>query len=255
MSLVMRALEGLPEIREGDDLGALLLEALGSSGLNVGDGDILVLAHKVVSKSEGRLVSLASVEASPEARQLAEIVNKDPRKVEVVLRESARVVRAKRHEGHREGILICEHRLGFVSANAAVDESNIPDRETVALLPEDPDASADRLRARLAAATGKRLGVIIADTFGRPWRKGVVNVAVGLAGVPAIDDGTGREDRFGRQLKASASGFADEVAAAAGLLMPKAGGRPAVWVQGLHWVSHRSSAKDMLRPDGEDLFR
>lgn len=252
--MTMRAVPGIPDIEPGDDLRGLLLAALQSAGLTLADGDILVVAQKVVSKAEGRYVRLVDIEPGAEAIGLASELNKDARKVEVILRESDRVVRAARHNGRSEGLLITQHRLGFVCANAAIDESNIGRPGSVLLLPEDPDASARELRDGIKAATGAEVGVVITDTFGRPWRLGLVNVAIGLAGVPAVVDLTGGEDAFGRTLSATMPAFADEIAAASGLLMGKDSKQPVMLFRGLSWVESTSSARDILRPEEEDLF-
>ena len=251
----MIAIAGIPDIAPGDDLAAILLDAMGREGIELADGDILAIAHKVFSKAEGRLVRLAEVEPSGEARELAGKVNKDPRKVEVVLSESSRILRAVRHAGHEEGIIIAEHRLGFQCANAGVDESNIEDEGVVAMLPADPDASARTLRDQLEEKTGARVGVVMTDTFGRPWRLGLVNVAIGLAGVPALIDLVGEDDAYGREMKVTRPALADEIAAASGLLMAKRGKLPAVLFRGLEWIETHSAASDLLRPRQEDLFQ
>jgi coenzyme F420-0:L-glutamate ligase/coenzyme F420-1:gamma-L-glutamate ligase len=226
-----------------------------NSEVSIEDGDILVIAQKVVSKAEDRFVALKDVIPSEEALALANKVNKDPRKLEVILGESKGVVRAVKHAGQSEGIVITEHNLGFVCANAAVDESNIDQKDTLLLLPVDPDASARALRDRLEESYGVRVGVVITDTFGRPWRMGLVNVAIGLAGVPAKLDLTGEKDAFGRLLTVTAPALADELAAASGLLMTKEGKKPALIFRGVNWQSEVSSALDLVRPLKEDLFR
>ena len=214
---------------------------------------MLVIAQKIVSKAEGRIVDLATIEPSARARALAAEVDKDPRLVQVILSESVRVVRARR------GVLIVEHRLGFVLANAGVDQSNVAHAggsERVLLLPENPDRSAERLRRGLAALTGIDVAVVINDSFGRPWRQGTAGVAVGVAGLPALIDLRGRPDLFGRRLEVSVIGFADEVAAAASLLMGQADeGLPAVLVRGLSWSAPESTAASIIRSPNEDLFR
>jgi coenzyme F420-0:L-glutamate ligase/coenzyme F420-1:gamma-L-glutamate ligase len=250
----MRAVPGLPEMSEGDDLARLVLVALAEAGFVLDHGDVLVVAHKVVSKAEGRLVSLADVVPGEEATRLAAELNKDARKVEVVLRESERVVRARRHPGREEGVMVCRHKRGYVSANAGVDASNVCGEDRVALLPEDPDASARALRKVFEASCGHMVGVIISDTFGRPWRRGIVNVALGVSGPPALPELSGQVDHHGRELRASTPAFADEIAAAAGLLMAKAGRTPVVLVKGLSWTDSGESGMDLLRPEGEDLF-
>ncbi|NKB24571.1 MAG: coenzyme F420-0:L-glutamate ligase [Kiritimatiellae bacterium] len=252
--VIIQDIPGIPEIRPGDLLAEILIHAVEQSKQTFEGYDILVLAHKIVSKAEGRIVDLRDVIPSPEAFQLAEQVNKDPRKVEVILCESQRIIRAERHPHKPEGVLICEHKLGFVSANAAVDESNVFSEEIVVLLPIDPDASARELRDTIQKKIGVNVGVIITDTFGRPWRLGLVNIAVGLAGVPARIDLRGERDLSGHMLRATMPAFADEIAASAGLLMEKRGGKPAILIKGLQWEITNSSAKELIRPKDEDLF-
>ncbi|HSB90536.1 MAG TPA: coenzyme F420-0:L-glutamate ligase, partial [Anaerolineales bacterium] len=219
------------------------------------DGDVLVVAQKVVSKAEGRRVNLAEVVPSARAVALAREGGKDPRVVEVVLRESRRVVRAQR------GVLIVEHRLGFVCANAGVDHSNVAGEgsaggEWILLLPEDPDASARHLRQSLESWSGKRLAVLIIDSHGRPWRMGTVGVAIGVSGFPALVDLRGREDLFGYRLRITQVGLADEIAAAASALMGQADERrPVVHVRGLPYPLREGSTAELLRPAEEDLFR
>jgi coenzyme F420-0:L-glutamate ligase/coenzyme F420-1:gamma-L-glutamate ligase len=241
------AVPGIPLVRKDDDLVALIGEGLARGDIVPRSGDVFVVTQKIVSKAEGRMVDLATVEPSTEAIELAGNVQKDPRLVELILSESARVVRA------RPGILIVEHRLGFVMANAGVDRSNVAPQdgvERVLLLPRDPDASAEALRVRLG------LPVIISDSFGRAWRRGTVGVAIGAAGLPALIDLRGRPDLFGRTLEVSITGFADEIASAASLLMGQgAEAQPVVLVRGLAWDAPASSATALVRPEAEDLFR
>ncbi len=239
-------LAGVPAVGAGDDLARLLAEAATSSGIDLRDG-VLVVAQKVVSKAEGRVVALRDVEPGPEARRIAAEDGKDPRQVELVLRETVRVVR----RGH--GVLICETRHGFVCANAGVDLSNAPGEDVAVLLPEDPDASARGLRDALAPADA-RLGVVVSDTFGRPWREGLVDVALGSAGLAPIADARGGVDWAGRALQVTAMARVDQLAAAAGLLMEKAAGIPAVWVEGVA-LEGDGGVRDLLRDPGSDLFR
>lgn len=253
--LSMVALAGIGDIRPGDDLADILVKAIQGNAVQLKDGDILVIAHKIVSKAEGQVVSLETIKPSEEARQLATQLNKDPRKVEVILRESHRVVRSFKHPQQAEGVLIAEHRLGFICANAAVDESNVGEENTVILLPRDPDNSARRICAALEETFAVRLGVVITDTFGRPWRTGLVNVAIGLANVPAQVSLVGDQDAFGRELTVTIPALADEIAAASGLLMSKSGKTPAILFQGVDWESTPSSATDLIRPQKEDIFR
>jgi coenzyme F420-0:L-glutamate ligase/coenzyme F420-1:gamma-L-glutamate ligase len=236
--------EGLPEINLGDDLADLI-----GSRTDLMAGDVVVVAQKVVSKAEGRTRNLAEVTAGKEAIRLAPhlVAAPDPRFVQVVLDESVRVLRTER-------VLITETRHGFVCANSGVDHSNIPGSEVVTLLPIDPDASAERLRDRLREITGVTAGVIVSDTFGRPWRLGIVNVALGVAGMPALVDMRGRLDDAGKELRATVLAVADEVAAAAGLVMEKTGRTPVVVVRGLE-LEGNGSGRELIRPAPEDLFR
>ncbi|WP_428028953.1 coenzyme F420-0:L-glutamate ligase [Ancylobacter sp.] len=246
------ALPGFPLVVPGDDLAGLVAEGVARAGQRLQDGDVVVLAQKIVSKAEGRRVDLAGVEPSPEARALAAQVLKDPRLVELVLRESRRVVRARPH------VLIVEHRLGLIMANAGIDQSNVAagGGEVALLLPQDPDASAQALRARLGEISGAEIGVVINDSFGRPWRRGTTGIAIGSAGLPALVDRRGEPDLFGRALQVTMIGFADEIAAAASLLMGQADeGRPAVLMRGLCWSAPASPASELIRPEAEDLFR
>ena len=247
------ALGGIELVRPGDDLAAHLAAALDCAGERVTASDVLVLAQKIVSKAEGRYVDLATVTPSPRAQALALETDKDPRLVELILEESRRVVR------HRPGVLIVEHRLGFVMANAGIDRSNVDPgmgAEPVLLLPRDPDASAAELRRRLGARLGAAPAVIITDSFGRAWRRGTVGIALGAAGLPAMQDYRGRPDLYGRALRVTETGFADEIAAAASLLMGQGDeGQPAVLVRGLAWADAEAPAQALVRPAGEDLFR
>ena len=240
---------GLPEIRPGDDLAALLLRATEASGLKLEDGDILVVAQKAVSKAEGDLVELGSVEPSALARTFAEEYGKDPRHVEIVLRQARRIVRMER------GVLIVETHHGFVCANAGVDASNVEGEEVLCLLPPDPDASAERLRASLAAATGRRLGVIISDTFGRPWREGQTNVAIGIAGMSPIRSYVGQHDPRGYELRVTSLCVADELASAAELVMGKLDRVPVALVRGFDFDPQDRNARSLVRDAERDLFR
>jgi coenzyme F420-0:L-glutamate ligase / coenzyme F420-1:gamma-L-glutamate ligase len=241
--LELIAVAGLPEVRPGDDLGALI-----GSRTRLEAGDVVVVAQKVVSKSEGRVVSLKDVKASQEAVRIASdlVANPDPRMVQVVLDESVRVLRSHR-------VLITETRHGFVCANGGVDHSNVGGEDELTLLPEDPDASAHRLRSRLKELAGVEVGVIVSDTFGRPWRLGIVNVALGVAGLPASVDLRGSLDDDGKPLHATVLAVADDIAAAAGLVMGKTARIPAVIVRGLR-LAGSGSGRDLIRPHEEDLF-
>ncbi|MGH6945671.1 MAG: coenzyme F420-0:L-glutamate ligase [Geminicoccaceae bacterium] len=251
--IIMRAVPGLPLVEPGDDLGHLLADALERAEIAPRTQDILVIAQKVVSKAEGRYVDLAEVVPSPYARRLAAEVDKDARLVEVILSQSDEVVR------YRKGVLVVAHKLGFVMANAGVDQSNIeqPDgRERVLLLPEDPDGACALIKARLDARFGVELGVVINDSFGRPWRNGVVGVALGAAGLPALLDLVGELDLYGRALRVTEVPLADEIAAAASLVMGQASeGMPVVHVRGLAWQTPPSAATALIRPRETDLFR
>jgi coenzyme F420-0:L-glutamate ligase/coenzyme F420-1:gamma-L-glutamate ligase len=246
-------LAGLPEIAAGDDLGALIAGAL-PAGDGVREGDVLVIAHKAISKAEGRVRRLADVEPGPRAQVLAQQGGKDPRHVQVVLDETREVLRAER------GVLICLTHHGFVCANAGVDASNVADdaEDSVILLPVDPDGSARALRARLRELTGVAPGVVVTDSFGRAWRQGQVDVAIGVAGVAPLEDWRGRTDSVGRELRATWIAIADELAAAADLARGKDSRQPAVRVRGLgrHVTADDGpGAQALLRPAADDLFR
>lgn len=236
--------DGMPEIAAGDDLAQLI-----ASRVSLEAGDVVVVAQKVVSKAEGRTRDLATVTPSDEAIRLAPhlVAEPDPRFVQVVLDESVRILRTER-------VLITQTRHGFVCANSGVDQSNIPGSEVVTLLPVDPDASAEHLRARLHEITGVTAAVIVSDTFGRPWRLGIVNVALGVAGMPALIDMRGRTDDAGRELHATVLAVADEVAAASGLVMGKTRRTPVVIVRGLD-LHGNGRGQELIRPAAEDLFR
>ena len=247
------ALPGIPMVQAGDDLAALIEAGLARAGLALQARDVLVVAQKIVSKAEGRSVDLAEVTPSAQALALANEVQKDPRVVEVILSESARVVRV------RPGLMIMEHRLGFVMANAGVDQSNVAPSDGVEralLLPRDPDGSAEALRARLSATAGVPLAVVINDSFGRAWRRGIVGIAIGAAGLPALIDLRGQPDLFGRALQVSIAGFADEIAAAASLVMGQGDeAQPVVLARGLVWDAPDMPVAGTIRPPAEDLFR
>jgi coenzyme F420-0:L-glutamate ligase / coenzyme F420-1:gamma-L-glutamate ligase len=251
-ALTLQALPGVPEIEPGCDLAAVLLQAAALAGIDFAERDVLVVAQKVVSKAEGRYLDLSSVQPGTEAVALAARTGKDPRFVEAVLRESRGVVRAARH------VLITRHRLGFVMANAGIDRSNLPAGagERVLLLPQDPDASARALREAIARRSGVQVGVVVSDSFGRPWRVGTTNVALGVAGLPAVVDQRGGRDRHGRTLETTQVALADAVAAAAGIAMGEAAeSTPAVRVRGLHWTTVEGDGQALIRPEAEDLFQ
>jgi len=238
---------GIPEVRPGDDPSALIARAVGDDLLKT--GDIVVVTHKVVSKAEGRLVDLATVEPSALAKGFAARYEKDPRQIEVVLRESKRIVKMDR------GIIISETHHGFVCANAGVDASNVPGDETVCLLPLDPDASARRLRDVLASLAGGDLAVIVSDSFGRTWRHGITNVAIGVAGMQPLADYRGERDPHGYPLTASILAVADELAAAAELVMGKTKGIPVVVVRNYPYKRGSGTGRDLLMEPERDLFR
>lgn len=251
--LALFALKNFPLVAPGDDLAALITDSLTSNQLTLEDGDILVLAQKIVSKAENRYRELASVTPSAEAKRYSGETGKDPRLVELVLQESKRVLR------HRTGVMVVEHQLGFVHANAGIDQSNLPDNadsERCLLLPENPDASAEQLRAALSGVSGKRIGIIINDSFGRAWRLGTCGVAIGVAGFEPLLDQRGDCDLFGRTLAITVVGLADEIAAAASLVQGQAGqATPVVIVRGVDWQPAAGGIDALLRNPDEDMFR
>ena len=244
----------MPEVRPGDDLAALILQALAGQGVTLADGDVLAVAQKIVSKAEGRVIDLSSVTPGPEATRLAGETGKAPAKVQLILDESRAVIRTAPATAVREGVLIVRHRLGFICANAGIDESNAGADGRVVLLPRDPDAGAAALRDEIESRTGRRVGIVITDSFGRPWRLGLVNVAIGLAGLPALTDLIGTADAHGRALAATMPAFADEVAAASGLVVGKASQTPVCLLRGLIWDGPDQAASALIRPAKEDLF-
>ena len=248
--LVVQPLPGLPEIRRGDDLATLILAALRRADLALQAGDVLVVAQKIVSKAENRYVDLRDVTASAEAERLAPLADKDPRLIEVILRESVAVLR------QRPGALIVEHRLGYVHANAGVDRSNVADSNRVLLLPEDPDASARALRRGVRNATGRDVCVVINDSAGRAWRNGITGFAIGCAGFRPVVNRIGQPDLFGRLLEMTAVAVADELAAAASFLMGQADeGIPAVLVRGARLEPSEEGMRALIRDPAKDLFR
>ncbi len=255
MSLVLTSLENIPLIRRDDNLADIVLKSLQDTGLELQDNDILVLAQKIVSKAEGRKVNLATVSPSPRAIELAQQTEKDPRVVELMLQESNEILRT------RVGTIIVEHKLGFICANAGIDHSNVAGdgdsaEEWVLLLPEDPDRSCTSLRNEIESKTGKHIGVVIIDSHGRAWRNGTVGVAIGMSGVPGIIDKRGDKDLFGYTLRITIIGAADELAAAASLVMGQASeGRPVVHVRGFPYPLQEGSIKELIRPKEQDMFR
>lgn len=255
MTLTLTPLPDLPMIRPGDDLADILLTGLSAAHLTLADGDILVLTQKIVSKAEDRLVDLKDVVPSLAAIELATRSLKDPRLVELILGESRKVLRV------RPGTIIVEHRLGFICASAGIDHSNVQGKDGnpedwVLLLPKDPDRSAAEIRAKLQAKTGTRLGVMIIDSHGRPWRLGTVGVAIGLSGLPGLVDERGWEDLFGYHLRITIVGAADELAAAASLVIGQAAeGTPIVHARGFPFPLREGSLTEIIRPEDQDLFR
>jgi coenzyme F420-0:L-glutamate ligase/coenzyme F420-1:gamma-L-glutamate ligase len=245
------AVPAFPLVESGTDLISELLRCLGDAALALQDNDVVAFAQKIVSKSEGRQIDLAAVTPSVKALELSALVQKDPRLVELVLRESRRIVRTAKD------VLIVEHRLGFIMANAGIDQSNVSgSSESALLLPENPDQSARSLRKEIFNRTGRSVGVLVTDSFGRPWRVGTTGVAIGAAGIASIVDLRGTPDMFGRMLRVSVVGHADEIAAAASLVMGQgAERRPVVIVRGLADASAHCDAQALLRPMREDLFR
>jgi coenzyme F420-0:L-glutamate ligase/coenzyme F420-1:gamma-L-glutamate ligase len=248
--LSIRAVPGVGEVVPGTDLGAMVLDALARADLSLQPGDVLVLAQKIVSKAEGRYVDLRDIQPSPRAQDLARITGKDPRLVEVILGESTTVLRA------RPNVLITRHRLGLVMAQAGVDRSNVAGSELALLLPVDPDRSAAAICAEVQRKLAVTVGVIISDSFGRPWRQGTTNVAIGVAGTSALWDRRGELDRHGRRMEVTQVAWADAAAAAAGLVMGEgAEGTPVILVRGLHAPTAPGVARDLIRPLEEDMFQ
>jgi coenzyme F420-0:L-glutamate ligase/coenzyme F420-1:gamma-L-glutamate ligase len=242
-------LEGIPEVGDGDSLVSFISAAAEQSHVNLADGDVLVIAQKIVSKSEGRVVNLESIQPSAFARTLAQSRGVDPRFIELVLRESRRILRMD------ERVIIAETHYGLICANAGIDRSNVAEKDHVSLLPADPDASARRIRDGLEAECGVRVAVIVCDTFGRPWREGLINFAIGLAGLKPLSDLRNQHDDFGRKLHSAVFATADEVAAAAGLIMRKTERLPVVLVKGLSFEAGEDGFRALLRPRESDLFR
>ncbi len=251
-SVQLIAVPHFPQILPGDDLAERICQALSAANITLLDGDILAIAHKVVSKAEGRLVNLADIVPGPQAVEIAGATGKDPRLVELILRESIGISRI----GH--GVLIVRHRLGFTSANAGIDRSNVVQSERgeiVLLLPEDPDNSAACLRRKFEERTGTTVGVVIVDSHGRPFRLGTVGVAIGVSGLPALWDRRGEEDLYGYKLQHTEVGTADEIASSASLLMGQAAeGRPVILIRGLDLPAGDGRASDLNRPEALDLY-
>ena len=254
-TLTLQSLQHIPIIRHGDNLADIIVQALQENDIALEDQDILVLAQKIISKAEGRSVNLATVKPSQQAMHLAEKTEKDPRLVELILQESNEIVRV------RTGTIIVEHRLGFVCANAGIDHSNVAGtgdetEEWVLLLPAEPDRSAERLRQQIRSRTGKQIGILIIDSHGRAWRNGTVGAAIGIAGLPGLQDLRGEPDLFGFNLRITQVGVADELAAASSLVMGQAAeGTPVVHVRGFPYPLRAGSLQELLRPKEQDLFR
>jgi coenzyme F420-0:L-glutamate ligase / coenzyme F420-1:gamma-L-glutamate ligase len=255
MNLVLTPLPNIPIVQASDDLVEIILRGILDANLLLQDGDVLVIAQKIISKAEGRLVNLVTIQPSLQAIVLAESIGKDPRLIELVLQESKQVLRT------RIGTVIVEHKLGFICANAGIDHSNVagagdPNEEWVLLLPENPDASAEAIREKLEAWSAVHLGVMIIDSHGRAWRQGVVGVAIGISGMPGLVDMRGKADLFGYTLKYTTIGVADELAAAASLTMGQSDeATPIVHVRGFPYALREASIKELLRPKDQDLFR
>lgn len=245
----LTAIRGIPEIRPGDDIGLMIARATEAMNFKMRDGDVIAIAQKIVSKAEGRLVNLEAVTPSEFAQEIAHRQNRDPRLIEVILSESANIVRMDDH------VMITETKHGFVCANAGVDRSNVSGKEWVSLLPVAPDDSALLLKTRLAEILNVNLAVIVTDTFGRAWREGLTNVAIGVAGIRPLKDFRGKLDDHGKELSATVLAVADEMAAATGLLMKKTARIPAVIVRGYYFDHGDSSARELVRSKERDLFR
>lgn len=248
-------LNEFPQIIPGDDLGLIISKSIEENKIRLSHGDILCIAQKIISKAEGCIYELKTIKPSKKAIEISKQLNKDPRKVEIILRESKNIVRVFKHKNQNEGVIICEHKLGFISANAAVDESNTGRNDTVITLPKNPDTSAQKIRENIKKRFNRNIGVIITDTFGRPWRLGQLNVAIGLSKVPATIDQSGKFDNSGRKLKVTEPAFADEIAAASGLVIKKDSNTPVVIIKGLKWKETNSKINDLIRNVEEDMFR
>ncbi len=249
--LLLTTLPNIPLVKNGDDIASLVLSGLRDAAIELRDDDVIVIASKIVSKAEGRVARLSEVTPSARAMELAQETDKDAREIELMLQESSEVVRA------RKGLIVTRHRLGFVSANAGIDHSNVEEGadDFVLLLPLDPDATAEHTRKQVARETGKQVAVIIADSHGRPHRLGTIGVAIGCAGIPALEDWRGRQDLFGYELKYTDIGLADMLASAATLLFGQAReGTPIVHVRGATWFGKHGTARDLVRPQQMDLF-
>lgn len=249
MNLQIVSIKHIPEVQTGDDVAALLLTALKKQKIMLRHGDIVCVTQKIISKSEGRIAALDDVNPSPRAKKLAKKLDKDPRHIQIILGETKRIVRT----GH--GVLICETHHGFVCANAGVDLSNVDGGKSACLLPVNPDRSAAKLRQKIQKKTGKKISVIITDTFGRPWREGLTEVAIGVSGMNALVDLRGQKDSHGYSLKGTMLAVADSLAASAGLALGKTTRTPAAIIRGFKFHPSRGSISPLLRPASKDLFR
>lgn len=253
--MVYTAIPDFPMVEKGDDLAAMIVTLCKTNDLSINDGDIFVIAQKIVSKSEGRLVNFSSITPSNQALEIEKITKKDPRFIELVLQQSKKVIRTKFNT------LIVEHKKGYISANAGIDHSNLSDQgelaeDWVLLLPEDSDLSAKRIRNSIENSTHKKIGILIIDSHGRPWRNGTVGVTIGISGLPGLVDLRGHEDLAGYKLKVTTVGAADELAAGASLLMGQAAEKtPVIHVQGFPYQRREASVNELIRPEEEDLFR
>lgn len=252
--LHLRALGGFPEINVGDDIASIILDKSKENKWKWEDNDILIIAQKVISKAEGRYVKLSSITPSDTAKNYSIHTEKDPRIIELILNESNKVLRT------RKGLMVVEHKLGFICANAGIDQSNVKqiphDEMTVLLLPENPDNSAYLIRKKIKEQTGKSVGVLIIDSHGRPWRKGIVGITIGISGIQGVLDRRGQSDLYGYRLQVTEIGTCDELAAAGSILMGQgAEGKPVVIVRGYPYGLSEGSIKDVIRPENEDLFR
>lgn len=251
MSLEIKiiGIKGIPEVEPGDDIADLIIDSVQNQGIKIMDKDIIVVTHKIVSKAEGRLIDLKKINPSDFALKISKRRKKDPRMVEVILREAKRIVRMER------GVIIAETRYGFVCANAGVDKSNVKGEDTVSLLPIDPDKSARRIRDEIKRRLSVDVAVVISDTFGRPWREGQTNIAIGVAGLEPMLDYRGKKDSYDYTLKVTAIAMADELASAAELVMGKVGMVPVAIVRGYQYTEKEGSIKSLIRPRSRDLFR
>ena len=255
-TLNLNIIPHIPDIDNGDNISDILISVLNKSSMCLEEFDVICIAHKIFSKAEGCIINLKEISPSRKAIEIGKSLNKDPRKVQVVLQESNDIIRSFKREEQNEGTLICQHKLGFICANAGVDESNIAGQETVITVPKNPDLSVQVLRDKLKNYFDlKNLGIVMSDTFGRPWRIGQVNVAIGVAGLPATKKEQGTTDAWGNQLYVTEPAFCDEIATSSGLLMSKAGKCPAILLRGLSWSGKYGSANDILRKQNEDMFR